>query len=445
MVDADAASRGRAEGKVSPAPRTPQVRHRRPACRARKRGQGEASWRSVAWWRSVTRVTGESIPPSLRRPPIRDPRPSLAARPPQEEVADARSSGLNAARGTVGEHHPGCKRPWHRPCHEYQGRHDGSDHVPYCRRGDGSVRLGAVTLDHMVENPGHQAHLRGLVWPRGLGSSRGQRRLTSQTEGQREGVFVRWFGLRRRGAFAALVQAGWFEAILAAVLAVVCVGLLVGMGRAWQGVALDLLICAVAAGTGRWPRVTAVALAVVMVAYLLIPRSWTTMGEYAPFIPILGSGMRGATRLRALMTIGYFPLSVGRIFALAAPDQASAIAGSLLWAVLIAILWLIGNAFTAVIEAQRKARAAELGLMRQELTRELHDTVARSLTRVTLAAERARLRGGASEDDLALISDTAADGIRQLRWVMSLLASPVEPGALSRLPGTSLNLSLIHI
>lgn len=166
------------------------------------------------------------------------------------------------------------------------------------------------------------------------------------------------------------------------------------------------------------------------------------MGEYAPFIPILGSGMRGATRLRALMTIGYFPLSVGRIFALAAPDQASAIAGSLLWAVLIAILWLIGNAFTAVIEAQRKARAAELGLMRQELTRELHDTVARSLTRVTLAAERARLRGGASEDDLALISDTAADGIRQLRWVMSLLASPVEPGALSRLPGTSLNTAL---
>lgn len=253
---------------------------------------------------------------------------------------------------------------------------------------------------------------------------------------------MRWFGLRRRGAFAALVQAGWFEAILAAVLAVVSVGLLVGMGRAWQGVALDLLICAVAAGTGRWPRVTAVALAVVMVAYLLIPRSWTTMGEYAPFIPILGSGMRGATRLRALMTIGYFPLSVGRIFALAAPDQASAIAGSLLWAVLIAILWLIGNAFTAVIEAQRKARAAELGLMRQELTRELHDTVARSLTRVTLAAERARLRGGASEDDLALISDTAADGIRQLRWVMSLLASPVEPGALSRLPGTSLNTAL---
>lgn len=253
---------------------------------------------------------------------------------------------------------------------------------------------------------------------------------------------MRWFGLRRRGAFAALVQAGWFEAILAAVLAVVSVGLLVGMGRAWQGVALDLLICAVAAGTGRWPRVAAVALAVVMVAYLLIPRSWTTMGEYAPFIPILGSGMRGATRLRALMTIGYFPLSVGRIFALAAPDQASAIAGSLLWAVLIAILWLIGNAFTAVIEAQRKARAAELGLMRQELTRELHDTVARSLTRVTLAAERARLRGGASEDDLALISDTAADGIRQLRWVMSLLASPVEPGALSRLPGTSLNTAL---
>lgn len=255
-------------------------------------------------------------------------------------------------------------------------------------------------------------------------------------------MVVRGFGPRRRGAFAGLVQAGWFEALLAAVLAVVSVGSIVGLGRIWQGAALDLLICAVAAATGRWPKVAGVALAGVMVGYLLIPRSWTTLGEYAPLIPILGAGMRGATRVRAVMTIGYLPLSVGRLFALAAPDRVSAIAGSLVWAVLIGILWLIGNAFTAVVEAQRRARAAELVLMRQELSRELHDTVARSLTRVTLAAERARLRGGASEDDLTLISDTAADGVRQLRWVMSLLASPVQPGSLARLPGTSLTSAL---
>lgn len=255
-------------------------------------------------------------------------------------------------------------------------------------------------------------------------------------------MVVAGLGLRRRGAFAALVEAGWFEPVLAAVLAVVSIGSILGLGRMWQGVVLDVLICAVTAATGRWPKVAGVALAGVMVVYLLIPRSWTTLGEYAPFIPILGSGMRGATRVRMLMTIGYVPLSVGRIFALAAPDRASAIAGSLVWAVLIAILWLIGNAFTAVVEAQRQARTAELIRMRQDLSRELHDTVARSLTRVTLAAERARLRGGASERDLTLIYDTAADGVRQLRWVMSLLASPVEPGSLARLPGTSLTSAL---
>lgn len=253
---------------------------------------------------------------------------------------------------------------------------------------------------------------------------------------------MRGFGVRRRGAFAALVEAGWFEAVLAAVLAVVSVGPILGLGRMWQGAVLDLLICAVTAATGRWPKVAGVALAGVMVVYLFIPRSWTTMGEYAPLIPILGSGMRGATRVRTVMTLGYLPLSVGRIFALAAPDRVSAVAGSLVWAVLVGILWLIGNAFTAVVEAQRQARAAELVRMRQDLSRELHDTVARSLTRVILAAERARLRGGASEEDLTLISDTAADGVRQLRWVMSLLASPVEPGALARLPGTSLTSAL---
>lgn len=245
----------------------------------------------------------------------------------------------------------------------------------------------------------------------------------------------------RRRILAGLVESGHLEVVLAASLAVLATVALLGTGQPWEGLLLDLLACAVAAGTGRWPRAAGIALGLVGLIYLVIPESWANLGEYTLLIPILGSGMRGATRTRMAMTIGYFPILAARSLVLA-PTIVSGVFGWLVWAALIAFLWLIGNAFVAVNEAHRQAQAAALVLQRQELSRELHDTVARSLSKVTLAAERARLRGQATDEDLELISDSAADSIRELRWVMSLLRTPVEPGSVPARRRTSLDEAL---
>lgn len=227
---------------------------------------------------------------------------------------------------------------------------------------------------------------------------------------------------------ARLVSSGWLEPVLAASLALLVLVLLPATGKAWQGLVLDLVACTMAAGTARWPRAAGVGLGVVLATYLIIPAEWDTLGEYALLIPILGSGMRGETGIRKALTFGYFPILAARNLVLA-PDPVSGILGWLVWATLFAFLWLIGNAFVAVAQAHEQARAAALVLQRQELSRELHDTVARSLTKVALAAERARLRGGATDADLELISESATESIRELRWVMTLLRSPIEPGA----------------
>ena len=249
------------------------------------------------------------------------------------------------------------------------------------------------------------------------------------------------FGRSRPSRLARLVESGRIEVVLAASLAAIVILLELATRQPWPGIVLDLVTCTAAAATARWPRAAGVALGAIGVVYLVIPDAWGTLGEYALLIPILGAGMRGNTRLRAAFTLGYFPILAGRSLVLA-PDITSGLLGWIVWGVLIGFLWLIGNAFVAVTVAHRQARAAALVLQRQELSRELHDTIARSLSKVSMAAERARLRGGASPDDLRLISDTAAEGIRELRWVMNLLRSPVELDSLSAQRRTPLDEAL---
>ena len=222
-----------------------------------------------------------------------------------------------------------------------------------------------------------------------------------------------------------LVQPGRIEIALALLLAAVAALLEVSTGQAWGGLVIDVLACSAVAAAAKWPRTGGAILAVILDGRALSPGDWATMCEYEPLIPILGASMRGDFRLRNVLSLVYLPLLcwISLVEAGASPTL---ILGWIVWAVLIGIMWLIGNAFHAVAEAQRQARAAELVLQRQVLARELHDTVARSFTRVSMVAERAQLRGHATPDDLASICDEAAKGVDDLRWVMTLLRDPAN-------------------
>jgi signal transduction histidine kinase len=124
-----------------------------------------------------------------------------------------------------------------------------------------------------------------------------------------------------------------------------------------------------------------------------------------------------------VLTLVYLPLLVW-VTSLYAPDAAAVLQSLLVWALLIGVVWLIGNAIHGYTTALRRAHAAEAQLQRQVLARELHDTVARSFTQVAMASERARLRGGATADDLDVISEAATRGVDELRLMMGLLRDP---------------------
>lgn len=222
-----------------------------------------------------------------------------------------------------------------------------------------------------------------------------------------------------------LVERGQVEPILAALLAGLTVTLDLALGKPWQGAAIDVLACAAAALTPRWPRIAGTVLGAIVASYMFIPESWATLGEYALIIPIIGTGMSGRSRTRAVMSVAYFLVLAANIWR-DTPADVSPIPGVIAWAVLIAAFWFIGSAFAAMIEASHAAQRAELLRQRQALARGIHDTVARSLTRVTMAAERSRLRGVATETDLATISEAAARSADELRWLMALLEEDTE-------------------
>lgn len=212
-------------------------------------------------------------------------------------------------------------------------------------------------------------------------------------------------------------------------LDVVLVALLAGLSLALGGllvsnpwpIVLDVAMCIAAGCTVRWPKAAGVALGVLLVGYFFVPRGSASLGQYAPLIPILGTGMRNLHPARRWMTAGYGLILLGLQYQ-DYPGNPLFLLGGLVWAVVIAGLWLIGNAFAVFRQAQAEAHAAALVQQRLSLARDLHDTVARDLSRASLRAQVAQLSLDPAEMSAVVAEIQAA--LTRLRLTMTLLRDP---------------------
>ena len=238
--------------------------------------------------------------------------------------------------------------------------------------------------------------------------------------------------LNRQPALGRFLNGG-FDVLLAAALAV-----LASVAHATRGemtpAIIDLAACLSAALTTKWPRVAGVALGAVLLTLLFTPPQWSSLGEYAALIPILGTGIRGQRRTRAWMTVYY-----GAVLAALTYEDVSGgpvvVFGILAWAALIAVLRGIGNLFTAYRDAQAKAHAAALQGQRLSVARDLHDTVARELTRASLHAQ------AAFDAQPTPALESVVTGIQrasaELRWMLALLRDPYPALPTDTLNGTA--------
>lgn len=229
---------------------------------------------------------------------------------------------------------------------------------------------------------------------------------------------------RRESRFERLVTSGGLEVVLAAGLAALSVVLGWSLGEP-VGMLLDISMYIVAVLTIRWPRAAGLALGVLLTGYFFAPQPWVELGQYAPLLAVIGAGVRVRRRLRLAMTVGYLAIYVCLQYQ-DYPGQFRFVQSSVVWATLIALCWLIGSALHRYEELQQGLRTAALNEQRLQLARGLHDTVARTLSRVAL-----RAREASAEGDVAAL-DEVADGVSraasELRWMLNLLRDP-EPEA----------------
>lgn len=236
-------------------------------------------------------------------------------------------------------------------------------------------------------------------------------------------------GRRERLSLLSLARTGRLDMLLAGLLAILVLILELATRQPWQMIALDLAACAAAAAAGRWLVPGNLALGAILLVYLVIPTEWGSLGEYAGLISIIGTGMRRQSRARTVISLGYLAFMTALSF-VDTPAGGIPWLGPIIWAVIIAATWLIGNTVAAIAEAQQLAHEARLLEQRRVLARELHDTLARSLSSIVMAAERARLKGNDSPE-LVRIADTGRASVDHLRLVMNLLRNPADPSALA--------------
>lgn len=106
-------------------------------------------------------------------------------------------------------------------------------------------------------------------------------------------------------------------------------------------------------------------------------------------------------------------------------------AGVILLAAGLLAAWWVGNLFA---QAQRShEESARLAVLadRLDTARDLHDTVAHTLSLLSWRAQRAQLRGQAEPEDLDFFVRASAQSVQELRALMTLLRTDeaiVRPG-----------------
>ena len=231
--------------------------------------------------------------------------------------------------------------------------------------------------------------------------------------------------------FERLVAAGGLEVVFAAAMATL--SLLLGWSTGDPvGILLDLAMYVTAVLTIRWPRVAGIVLLVLLTGYFFAQKAWVELGQYAPLLVVLGTGMRGHARLRTWLSFGYLAVYIGLQYE--HYTLVTVVLASVVWATLIGLSWLIGSALHRYHLIQRELRVAALNEQRLQLARGLHDTVARTLSRVALRAHQASADGdvGALEE----VADGVSRAASELRWMLNLLREPDADAQLAAASGS---------
>lgn len=196
---------------------------------------------------------------------------------------------------------------------------------------------------------------------------------------------------------------------------------------------IDFLAYGAAALVVRSPRAGGIFLSLVLISLLFLPLEGRTLAEHAALIPILTTGIRGQRRERLWMTIGFGTILSMIIIEDSGRDLVpNGVMMLGLNTLVIALTWVVGDAFTAHRVALERAHAKDMQQRQAALARDLHDTVARELSRASLQAQS--LMEQRNVPELKVVVNGIQQASTQLRWMLALLRDPTSSTAMEPAP-----------
>lgn len=227
-------------------------------------------------------------------------------------------------------------------------------------------------------------------------------------------------------------EALWLEPALASALLIV--SLVASYGEPWPHYLwIDIVTCAGAAAAYRWPLVGASVAALGLAVWLVIPDAGPSVSGLGVLIVVFAAHRKNLSwRLPLTLVVAGLLFAVMIVRSGVEPERYWG--SSLLWAVFLGVavgsgaLW---HRRYRLLQQERERAAADLEEFRLELARDLHDTVAQTLSATAMRAHLALAETdvpGEVRTDLEWIAEQCRSSAHDLRQILGRLRGR-EPSA----------------
>lgn len=198
---------------------------------------------------------------------------------------------------------------------------------------------------------------------------------------------------------------------------------------------LDLVIAAGAALSGRWAAIGAAVAGVGATAWLFVPWERPTLGLVATLVPLFAVVSRGRTRQGVWLTLWYLPVLLVVVSDLDAKGLTGVLFNAGFAVVLFSLVWITGWLIHRKDRRLSEAASeyeARLREQRLDLARDLHDTVAQTVTAMVVTTEgiKFRLDGHCPpeiQEDLDTVLRLGRQSITDLRGMLTVLRAADPP------------------
>ncbi len=205
--------------------------------------------------------------------------------------------------------------------------------------------------------------------------------------------------------------------------------------HALTSLTLDIVVAAGAALSGRWPMAGAIVAGVGATGWLFVWWERPTLGLVATLVPLFAVVSRGRTRQGIWLTLWYLPVLLVVVSDLDAKGVTGVLFNAGFAVVLFSLVWVTGwliHRKDSRLDAATSEYETRIREQRLDLARDLHDTLAQTVTGMVVTTEGIKLRLDGNcppeiQEDLETVLRLGRQSITDLRGMLNVLRTADPP------------------